>query len=259
MNPRVLVLRTAGTNCDIETQFAFEQAGALTSRLHINQIKAETLKEHQILVIPGGFTYGDDISAGKILANEMIHKLKEPLLKFIEDGKLILGICNGFQVLVKAGLLPALRGYFRRQEATLVWNDSGRFEDRWVYLKPVSKNCVFTDNLKENIFLPVAHAEGKFMPGNKRVLEELKRQDCIVFKYVSEDGRYGGYPINPNGSIDHIAAICDKTGRIMGMMPHPERHITYLQNPFHTRKKLPEEGDGMKIFRNAVGYVKKNL
>ncbi len=259
MPPKVLVLRTAGTNCDLETQFAFEQAGAITSRLHINQVKGRTLKEHQVLVIPGGFTYGDDISAGKILANEMLHKLKDYLLKFIEDGKLMLGICNGFQVLVKAGLLPAYRGYLRRQEVTLAFNDSGRFEDRWIYLKPMSKTCVFTKGLDKIIFLPIAHAEGKFVPDNRKVLNNIKKRDGVVFRYVDANGKFAKFPINPNGSIDHIAAICDKTGRIMGMMPHPERHISYLQNPYHTRRKLPEEGDGMIIFKNAVAYVKKNL
>lgn len=259
MTPKVLVLRTAGTNCDMETQFAFEEAGAETSRLHINQVKRTTLKEHQILVIPGGFTYGDDISAGKILANEMIHKLKEPLLKFITDGKLILGICNGFQVLVKAGLLPAYHGYFRSQDVTLAYNDCGRFQDRWIYLKPFSRKCVFTQGLDRIIHLPIAHAEGKFVAKNKMVLNEIKKNGGIVYRYVDEKGNFGDFPINPNGSVDHIAGICDKTGRIMGMMPHPERHITSLQNPCHTRKDLPEEGDGMIIFKNAVEYVKKQF
>jgi len=259
MTPKVLVLRTAGTNCDLETQFAFEKAGAETTRLHVNLATSTTLKQHQVLVFPGGFTYGDDISAGKIMANEVLHRFKEPMLRFIEDGKLMLGICNGFQILVKAGLLPALGGYFRRQEVTLAFNDSNRFEDRWICLKPTSKTCVFTKGMEQVITLPIAHAEGKFVPANRVVLNTLKKNDRIVFRYVDEKGKAGGFPVNPNGSIDHIAGVCDKTGRIMGLMPHPERHISYLQNPHHTRKNLPEEGAGMMIFRNAVQYVRENL
>jgi len=246
---KVVVLRTAGTNCDRETVFAFQIAGADVDLLHINEFIREnkSLNQYKILAIPGGFSYGDDISAGKVLANELKYKLRGEVEKFVKDGKLVIGICNGFQVLVKTGLLP---------HSTLTFNDSGKFEDRWVYLKNVNPdNCPFTHGI-DTIYLPVAHAEGKFIT-NKQTLKELKENKEIVFKYVDNKGKESGYPYNPNGSMENIAAICNKEGNVFGMMPHPERFLTKYQHPRWLREKLPMIGDGIKIFKNAVNYVKK--
>jgi phosphoribosylformylglycinamidine synthase len=263
--PRVIILRTAGTNCDIETGFAFEKCGAEIELVHINELlrKEKELSDYQILAIPGGFTYGDDVAAGKILANELKYKLLDKIKRFISEGKLIIGICNGFQVLVKAGLLPGSNGF--RQEATLMLNDSGKFEDRWVYLKTQNsklktQRCIWIKDLPEIIYLPIAHAEGKFTVEDDKVLKRLRENNQIVFQYCDKDGNSADYPINPNGSIENIAGICDLTGRIFGLMPHPERHFLFQQHPQWTRLKSNTKfGDGAEIFRNGVEYAKRNL
>jgi len=244
--PRIIVLRTAGTNCDKETASAFEMAGGEPDLVHINELSRDEkfLKDYQILAIPGGFTYGDDIASGKILANEIKYKLNKDLKNFINSGKLIIGICNGFQVLVKAGILPGINS--GAMEATLSFNDSGSFIDKWVELDS-AQTCVWTKELKEKIYLPIAHGEGKFIPKDKDVLNNLRKNSQIVFRYVD----------NPNGSIDDIAGICDTTGRVLGMMPHPERHVIATQHPRWTREGLKEFGDGLAIFKNGIEYVKK--
>ncbi len=255
---KVCVLRSAGTNCDKETAFAFEAAGADARLVHINRFKdgEESFGDYQILAFPGGFTYGDDIAAGRIFANELKHKLSAQLKRFIKDGKLIIGICNGFQILVKSGLLP---GNDRlKQESSLIINDCGRFQDYWVYLKSPGK-CVWTKGLAEVIYLPIAHGEGKFVVRDKAVLGRLRRNKQIVFQYCNERGEFTGYPDNPNGSVDNIAGICDETGRVLGLMPHPERHIDPRQHPRWSAGLKEKEGHGMHIFRNAVLYAKKHL
>lgn len=268
---KVCILRTAGTNCDKETGFAFSRLGASVHLVHIGSlIKGSViLDDYHILAIPGGFTYGDDVAAGKILANEMKYKLDEALRKFIAAGKLIIGICNGFQVLVKSGLLPGNAEL--RQETSLILNDSAKFEDRWIYLKlsvtrptfggypELPVRCVWAKDLPEIIYLPVAHGEGKFVAENQVALERLKKNRQIVFQYCNELGTLAGYPHNPNGSAENIAGICDETGRIFGLMPHPERHMDFFQHPRWTGLKIKKEGDGLQIFRNGVEYAKKNL
>ena len=264
-NPRAIILRTAGTNCDYETGYALEKAGADVDLIHINQLIKDKglLSSYHIFVLPGGFTYGDDIAAGKVLANQLRHHLLDELTRFVEDGKLVIGICNGFQVLIKMGLLPGINGTqpsFNeyRQEFTLTYNDSNKFEDRWVYLKSFSDKSVFID--KDSIlYVPIAHAEGKFTAENEEELEILDKSGQIIFKYVDEDGNIRDYPWNPNGSLDSIAGVCDSTGRVLGMMPHPERHIEPTQHPRWTREGLNKEGDGVVIFRNAVNYVKEEM
>lgn len=254
MKPRVMIIRAAGTNCDVETQYAFELAGAQAERVYIDEVKQKNILEYQIIALPGGFTYGDDIAAGKILANEIKYKLHDEFQQFIEKENLIIGICNGFQVLVKCGILPAFQKYFESQTVSLIDNDSERFEDRWVYLRVQSERSVFTNDLKSIITLPVAHTEGRFAVKDTAVLQKI--QDRIVFQYVNEEGKDAGYPHNPNGSIMNIAGITDKTGRILGLMPHPERFFSYIQHPNHTREDIPEKGDGFYIFKNAVNFFK---
>jgi len=255
--PKVLILRTAGTNCDYETRYAFEKAGAKVDAVHINILLANKnlLKDYQILTLPGGFTYGDDVSAGKILSNQIKYNLEEDIKTFIHEKKLILGICNGFQALTKAGLLPAIDK--QHQEATLTFNDSNKFEDRWVYLKICSNKSIFVkDEEISKIYLPVAHGEGKFVTQDESILNKITMNHQIVFKYVNEQGEETGYPWNPNGAARNIAGICDPTGQILGMMPHPERHVEPTQHPRWTRNGLKEWGEGFIIFKNAVSYVK---
>jgi len=261
--PNVLILRTAGTNCDAETAAAFQLAGAETTFVHIQQLisRKMSLCDAQILAIPGGFSYGDDISAGILLATEMKHKLTDTLLRFIDDGKLILGICNGFQVLVRAGLLPTVSRSGEpslAQRATLAMNTSAKFECRWVHLETQQSPCIFTKDIKARVYLPVAHAEGRFT-APPEVLEQIVSNNQIVFRYCN--GAQSAlavteYPHNPNGSDANIAGICDTTGRIFGLMPHPERFLTKWNHPRWTREPLPLVGDGLAIFKNAVNYAK---
>ena len=258
--PKVLILRTAGTNCDAETDTAFQLAGAETALVHIqNLISGKVnLSDYQILAIPGGFSYGDDIAAGILLAIEMKHKLTDMLNQFVADGKLVIGICNGFQVLVRTGLLPGTDSPAEMtQRSTLAMNTSAKFECRWVDLETQDSPCVFTEGIKPRVYLPVAHAEGRFTaPAD--VLADLESNHQVVFRYADS-----AYPNNPNGSDADIAGICDATGRIFGLMPHPERFLTKWNHPRWTRiaeaeDANSEEGDGLAIFKNAVNYVKAN-
>ena len=250
---RTLILRAPGTNCDVETVFAFQEAGAEVASVHINELihQQQRLSDYQIMVIPGGFTYGDDIAAGKVLANELRLKLGQDILRFVENGGLILGICNGFQVLARAGILPE-PSLSRSPRLTLWANDSGRFECRWVYLEVNKESpCIFTKGM-DSIYLPVAHAEGKVV-AESEVLPELN----VVLHYTDEYGNsQTGYPYNPNGSVGNIAGICDASGRVFALMPHPERHIRGTQHPNWTRQGAKKYGDGFPIFLNAVRWAK---
>lgn len=254
---RVLVLRGPGTNCDEETLYAFRLAGADAERVHINRILEEPqlLDKFQILCIPGGFSYGDDIAAGRILATQLRHALGDRLSQFRDSDKLILGICNGFQVLLNTGLLVDPDPATKKRQVTLGFNANGRFEDRWVHLKFTPGRCAFV-NETEILPMPVAHAEGQFAVANPSVLDELREQGRVVARYVDENGEPGDYPINPNGSIDGIAGICDRTGRVFALMPHPERNVAPWHHPQWTRLPKRSEGEGLKIFRNAVAYFR---
>lgn len=258
--PRVLVLRAPGTNCDVETAFAFERAGAQAERLHVQALleSPSRLGDFQILCLPGGFSYGDDVAAGRILGNQIRHHLAGRLHEFHQAGKLILGICNGFQILLKSGVLLPLADDFSAP-ATLTWNDSGKFEDRWVPLVAGGGKSVFFAGI-ETLYLPVAHAEGKFVPRSERVLAEMDRQGQLVLRYgsaapgaIAMSARVA-YPDNPNGSLGDVAAVCDTSGRVCGLMPHPERHIDPTQHPRWTRHPAREAGDGLRVFQNAVRY-----
>ncbi|MCD6377723.1 MAG: phosphoribosylformylglycinamidine synthase I [Planctomycetes bacterium] len=250
MKPKAIVLRAAGTNCDRESQYALELAGFDAERIHIFRVMENPaiLADYQLLMIPGGFSYGDDVSAGKILANQIIHHLAEPINRFVEKGKLILGVCNGFQVLLKSGLLPwgEVDITAANRDATLAWNDSGRFVDRWVPLRVDSDKCVFVKK-GERFTLPVAHGEGSFTIRDDDVLEKIRANGQVAIRYDGD---------NPNGSVDDIAGICDPTGRIFGLMPHPERFVHPTHHPTWTRS-MPKKADGLEIFKNAFNYVRE--
>ena len=251
--PRVLVLRAAGINCNEETARAFTVAGAVAEQVHLNRLleNPSLLGDYGCLAVPGGFSYGDDVAAGKILAVELTTVLGDALRRFVDRGRLVLGICNGFQVLVKTGLLPGTMDG-RPLKATLAWNDSRRYEDRWVRLRTNGAKSVFIENNGATIELPVAHGEGKFLSQTPEDLVALERAGRIPLAYVGADGAAAAYPENPNGSPGGAAAVCDETGRVMGLMPHPERFLFPYQHPRWTREKTRTEGDGMSIFRAAV-------
>ncbi|MFH1612579.1 MAG: phosphoribosylformylglycinamidine synthase I [bacterium] len=264
LKPKVLVLTGFGINCDYETLEAFQMVGAEAERVHLNDLISgeKNMLSYQILAFPGGFSFGDDIASGKVLANKFKFNLQESLEQFIKDKKLIIGICNGFQVMVKLGILPGFDENYKQQLTTLTFNNSGKFENRWVYLKAnKSSSCIFTQGI-DLIYLPVRHGEGNFITKDENVLKKLHTQNQIVFSYVDENGKSvnGKYPENPNGAMDDIAGICDPTGKIFGLMPHPEAYLCQTNHPRWTREKnLPQEGMGVQVFRNAVEYIKKNF
>lgn len=263
-SPRVLVLRAPGTNCDQETAFAFERAGGTARVVHVRQLLGapQLLAEHQVFCLPGGFSYGDDIASGRILGNQLREQLAERLLEFRDAGKLILGICNGFQVLMKTGLLDVDDD--RGPQATLAWNDSGRYEARWVTLDVEPGSCVFLQGLQQ-VDLPVAHAEGKFVVRDKRSLSDLASGGRLVLRYTTAEAPPANppqlepavpYPANPNGASADIAGICDRSGRVLGLMPHPERFIEPHQHPKWTRRGATSAGEGFRVFQNAVAYFR---
>ncbi len=256
--PKALVLRTAGTNCDRETEYALQQAGFDVERIHVFRIMEtpSLLEQFQFLVVPGGFSYGDDVAAGKILANQMLHALAEPLNRFVEAGKLVLGICNGFQVLIKSGLLPwgNVNIEEANRDATLAWNDCGMFKCKWVHMSCDSQKCVFLPH-GETIALPMAHGEGKFVTATPEILATLQQQDQVALRYCDEAGTAGG-AANPNGSMDDIAGLCDPTGRVLGLMPHPERFVETIHHPQWTRTDV-KRADGRLFFDGAFSYLTK--
>ncbi|VTR95476.1 phosphoribosylformylglycinamidine synthase i : Phosphoribosylformylglycinamidine synthase subunit PurQ OS=Pirellula staleyi (strain ATCC 27377 / DSM 6068 / ICPB 4128) GN=Psta_1060 PE=3 SV=1: GATase_5 [Gemmata massiliana] len=253
--PHALILRAPGTNCDHEVQTAFELVGGHSTRLHLNALREnpKQLRDYQILVLPGGFSYGDDVGAGKVQALYMQHFLADAMRKFRDQEKLILGICNGFQVMLKAGLLmpPDEDGPL----ATLTNNDSGHYEDRWIHLQATPGKCPFLKGI-DRVAMPVGHGEGKFVCRKEWIAKGLEQSGQIALRYVDANGSRGGYPINPNGAQDDIAGICDTTGRALGLMPHPDRHLFPTQHPQWTRRGLKPEGDGLQLFRNAVEFFK---
>ncbi len=256
--PRVIVLKADGTNRDEEMAYAFKIAGAEAKIVHVNDLRlgVDKLSNYKILALPGGFAYGDDIVSGKILAIELTSFLQEQMKKFIErKNTAIIGICNGFQVLVRTGLLP-----FRKigeMDATLTNNDSGHFECRWIRVKANEKNASpFLKGLSSKILMyPIAHGEGKFF-ADSRALRQIEEKNLVAFRYVDEGGNpTQKYPDNPSGTLNAIVGITDPTGRILGMMPHPECFTRREQHPNWRRDKV--KVDGLPIFENIVEFIKK--
>jgi phosphoribosylformylglycinamidine synthase subunit PurQ / glutaminase len=265
---KAIVLTGNGTNCEMEMAHACKLAGAdCIDIVHLSELLygEKRLADYSFLNLPGGFLDGDDLGSAKAGANRFLHAriagendmLIEELLKFIKAGGLILGVCNGFQLMVKLGLLPALDGNYTSQSTTLTFNDSGRFEDRWVYLKANAlSQCVFTKDI-DVLYLPVRHGEGKFVPQNTTILNQLEKKNLFALQYCDVAGEpVMEYPANPNGSIQAIAGICNETGRLFGLMPHPEAYLHRTNHPRWTRESLPEEGQGIGIFRNAVNFIR---
>lgn len=252
--PKVLVLRAPGINCERETFDAFQRAGGAPEYVHIKKLTQEPqlLDGFQILVVPGGFAYGDDIAAGRVLANEMRRKLGDRLTGFVDNGGLALGICNGFQVLVKLGLLPRIGGGELRQEVTVTYNLSNHYECRWTTLETVPNRCVF---LEDGLTLrfPAAHAEGYLMTRDEQQATLLREEGYQAFVYVDESGQpTTAYPQNPNGSPHGVAGLTDETGRVLGLMPHPDRAYLPHHMPQWRRSGLASKGDGMVIFDAMV-------
>ncbi|WP_020676283.1 phosphoribosylformylglycinamidine synthase subunit PurQ [Geopsychrobacter electrodiphilus] len=268
---RSLVIAGNGTNCEREVAEACRLAGSeVAEAIHIAELLAGRVKleDYHFLNLAGGFLDGDDLGSAKAGANRLLHapvagggaSLAEQMAQFIVDGKLIMGVCNGFQLMVKMGLLPAADQDYQDQTCTLTHNDSGRFIDRWVYLQADSQSpCIYTQGLK-GIYLPVRHGEGKFVVDSDATLARIEDAHLAPLRYA--DAAFQptmDYPANPNGSINAIAGVCDPSGRLFGLMPHPEAYVHYTQHPRWTRETLPQEGMGLWLYQNAINYVRENL
>jgi len=259
---KVCVIRVGGTNCDMETRLALEEVGLPADVVHLRKLDGDRLRGYDAMVIPGGFSYGDHIRAGALLAKRMISRLARDLVEFVEDGRPILGICNGFQVLVEGGFLPAFDGLAGEVQAALAVNDSARYECRWVHLMVEKSRCIFTRRVnKKVLFIPVAHAEGKFvfpLDREREYLRRLVRSGQLVLRYSDERGRPAGgrYPLNPNGSLFDIAGICDPSGLVFGLMPHPERAFYRLHRPDWTSAENGEWADGRLIFESLAEFLR---
>lgn len=263
--PNFCILRAPGTNCDVETARAFELAGGRAERVHLFRLleNPALLDDFQGLCIPGGFSYGDDIGSGVIFSRQLQFRLSDALSGFLQADKLALGICNGFQVLLKSGILPDGTEQFppahdALPSATLTWNVNGKYTALWVNLKVRSAKNVFLKGIDE-IEVPIAHAEGRIAVRDEKILEVWQQREQVALTYHSCNGTDPGYqllpyPANPNGSFANIAGLGDPTGRVLGLMPHPERFLFATQHPQWTRKNLRGDGDGLKVFRNAVDY-----
>ncbi len=265
--PRVLILHATGTNRDREAAWACELAGGDPEIVPVNQIVAgeRHLRDYQMLVLPGGFSYGDALGGGRLWAVDLQYRLRGEVYAFICSGKPVLGICNGFQALVKAGWLPGpplsapdAERSAERQAVTLTHNASARFECRWVWLQPQAESrCIFTQGLEEPICCPVAHGEGRFVPRDNEVITQMDKLGLIALRYITPEGRNGReeipYPWNPNGSVGNVAGICNPEGNVLGLMPHPEDHIVLWQHPGWTRGKTGNLG--LVLFQNGIRYV----
>jgi phosphoribosylformylglycinamidine synthase I len=272
-NVRVAVLFGFGINCDRETAAVFDMVGGASERLHVNNLVQgnRSLEEFDILAVPGGFSFGDHLGSGRLLGNRLRFALRDQLQKFVSSGKPIIGICNGFQALVKTGLLPGPENASLEpdfiQRASLTLNNTGRYEDRWVTLEFDSQSpCIWTKGI-QRIECPVRHGEGRFVMPTDAELDRLSANHQLTVRYADPSTEPGTnpsddllpFPLSPNGSMRNIAGICDPTGLVFGLMPHPEAFYTMWLHPEHTSMKLNDdewEGSGLQIFRNAVEYVR---
>ncbi len=258
MKPKALVLQARGSNRDFDVIEALTLAGAHADGVPLNELKSRKslLAEYQLLVIPGGFSYADALGAGKLLALDLASYFAEEISTFVESGKPVIGICNGFQALVKSGILPStFRVGAGGEGATLTFNAQGRFECRWVTLKPLSKTCIWTRDIEDLIDCPIAHGEGNFQVASHFLLADFLGHDQIALTYAHNGGdpAQGEYPINPNGSIHDIAGICNPRGNVLGLMPHPENHIHLHQHPQWTRGV--NHHSGLPLFENGVKFA----
>jgi phosphoribosylformylglycinamidine synthase I len=252
--PQVLILHATGTNRDVETANAVELAGGEPTIFHVNELREQPKRLHdfQMFILPGGFSYGDALGAGRLWASDLRWLFQDEMARFIEIGKPVLGICNGFQALVKGGWLPGPPEV--GAQATLTRNESNRFECRWVRLEPnAESHCIFVKGLVECIYCPVAHGEGRFVPRDEAVLEKLQTENQVALTYVGADGGPANYPANPNGSVADIAGICNAQGTVLGLMPHPEDHVIPEQHPRHARGEGGELG--LALFVQGVQYA----
>ena len=256
MKPKALILHATGTNRDHDAAQAIERAGGEAEIVHLNQLRKGERRwgDYQMLVLPGGFSYADALGAGRLLALDLTTYFDQEVHAFVENGRPVIGICNGFQALVKSGILPYPLERNQDLRTTLTYNASGHFECRWVVLEPVSQVCIWTRGLNRRFFCPVAHGEGCFTVTGQEVLEELRSHDQVALVYARPDGARaeGQYPYNPNGSAADIAGICNPQGNVLGLMPHPENHIFAYQNP---NKLTPAEENGLALFANGVAYA----
>ncbi len=257
MKPKALILFATGTNRDQDAACALELAGALPEVVHVNQLRRgeRHLTDYQMLVLPGGFSYADALGAGKLLALDLMQYFRDEVNRFVESGQPVIGICNGFQALVKSGILPGFEENGNGPAATLSFNKAGHFECRWVTMQPVSQQCVWTRGLSAQIDCPIAHGEGNFLVRDEHVLKALQANGQIALTYALPDGEpaQGQYPYNPNGSVLDIAGICNPAGNVLGLMPHPENHVYAYQNPAWRREK--PSASGLPLFVNGVQYA----
>ena len=254
MKPKALVLQARGSNRDFDVMDALTLAGADPTGIPLNELRINNtlFRNFDLLVVPGGFSYADALGAGKLLALDLSSYFADEISAFVKSGKPVIGICNGFQALVKSGILPDREN---NNQVTLTFNEQGHFECRWVDLKPASQKCIWTKDLIENITCPIAHGEGNFQTTELFPLSSFLEQDQIALTYIHADGSTanGEYPINPNGSMLDIAGICNLQGNVLGLMPHPENHIHMWQHPRHTRGE--HGGSGLRLFENGVKYA----
>ncbi len=257
-SPRALVLTGLGINCEAETAHALQLAGAAPELVHFNQLLKEggsSLESFQILVLPGGFSFGDDIQAGRVLANKFKYKLHAPLKKFVESGKPVLGVCNGFQVLAQLGALPGWENWERKM--TLARNASGRFEERWVRLRSEDCACPFASHTGI-LSMPIRHGEGRAAFSSEADLKKMQEGMQIVFRYADAEGNAASsYPANPNGSADSIAGVCNPAGNVLGLMPHPECHVRYTQSPYWTQNPPAVRERGGKGSKSPVSFFSR--
>ena len=259
MKPKALILQAHGSNRDLDVIEALTLAGADAAGIPLNELRERKalFAEFSLLVIPGGFSYADALGAGKLLALDLSSYFADEIAAFVDSGKPVIGICNGFQALVKSGILPGM-GPQASPAATLTFNRQGHFECRWVNIKPVSQKCIWTKSLNENIACPIAHGEGNFQTTELFPLASFMAEDQIALTYIDRSGSpaAGVYPLNPNGSMLDIAGICNPAGNVLGLMPHPENHIHAWQHPLHTRGET--QGSGLRLFESGVNYAKQN-